>query len=249
MPDTREVLTDTTIFVSTVGDKVNFSDCMDHLLNQIVSAPIEIIDRVAPLSAAFHEMHLRCRTEFYIQVDEDMLLFPHAVRALRTSIGSAPRNIAMSCAPLWDCDAQRTIYGVKIYRFAIVKQFPYRNTASCEVEQLARLRVAGYEALLQPLDFANCLGEHGKHYSPETIFKRWQRCFQMHRLFGRMGWIEPYPRTLLDRYVKTGEILHLYAFLGAMAGIVDSSLPNGEQDWRDPNKALQRLQRYFPTES
>jgi hypothetical protein len=34
-----------------------------------------------------------------------------------------------------------------------------------------------------------------------------------------------------------------------MAGIIDAYLPNGEQDWRDPNKAVQRLQRYFLTES
>jgi hypothetical protein len=156
----------------------------------------------------FNEMHLRCRTEFYIQVDEDMLLFPHAVQALRTSIASASRNVWSSCASLWDCDAQRAIYGVKIYRLSIVK-VPYSNTPSCEIEQVAGLRAAGYEELLQPLDFANCLGEHGKHYSPETIFKRWQRCFQKHRLFGNMQWIEPYPRVLLDRYVKTGEILHL----------------------------------------
>jgi hypothetical protein len=249
MPDPREVLTDTTIFVSTVGDKASFSDCMDHLLNQTVSAPIEIIDRVGPMSAAFNEMHLRCRTEFYIQVDEDMLLFQHAVQALRTSIASAPKNVAGFCAPLWDCDAQRAIYGVKIYRLSIVKQFPYSNTASCEIEQFARLRAAGYEGLWPPLDFANCLGEHGKHYTPETIFKRWQRCFQKHRLFGNMQWIEPYPRILLDRYVKTREVLHLYAFLGAMAGIIDSSLPEGEQDWRDANEALERLQSYFPAES
>jgi hypothetical protein len=135
-----------------------------------------------------------------------MLLFPHAVQALRTSIASASRNVWSSCAPLWDCDAQRAIYGVKIYRLSIVKQFPYSNTPSCEIEQVARLRATGYEELLQPLDFANCLGEHGKHYSPETIFKRWQRCFQKHRLLGNMQWIEPYPRVLLDRYVKTGEI-------------------------------------------
>ena len=144
---------------------------------------------------------------------------------------------------------QRAIHGVKIYRLSIVKQFPYSNTQSCEIEQVARLQAAGYEELLQPLDFANCLGEHGKHYSPETIFKRRQRCFQKHRLFGNMQWIEPYPRVLLDRYVKTGEILHLYAFLGAMAGIIDTSLPEGEQDWRDTNKALERLQSYFPAES
>ena len=34
MPGTREVLTDTTIFVCPVGDKVDFSDCVDHLLTR-----------------------------------------------------------------------------------------------------------------------------------------------------------------------------------------------------------------------
>ena len=246
MPDTREALKDTTVYVSTIGDKANFDDCMGHLRAQTVGAPIEIIDHVAPMSAAFQQMLLSCRTEFYIQVDEDMILFPHALQTLRNSIGSAPTKIAMICAPLWDCDAERAIYGIKIYRSSIVKQFPYRNTASCEIEQLERLRAAGYDVRLHPLKPSNCLGEHGKHYTPETIFIRWQRCFQKHRLFGRMEWIEPYARTLLDRYVKTGETLHLYAFLGAVTGIVDSSLPNAEQDWRDKNEPLQRLHHYFP---
>jgi hypothetical protein len=242
----KKLFDDTTVFVTTIGDEANFNDCMVHLNNQIVGAPIEIIDHVAPMSSAFQEMHLRCRTEFYIQVDEDMILFPNAVQMLRSSIRSAPENVALSCAPLWDCDAQRAIYGVKIYRSSIVKQFPYRDTTSCEIEQLSRLRAAGYEAHLQPLEITSCLGEHGKHYSPETIFKRWQRCFQKHRLFGRMPWIEPYVRTLLDRYIQTRETLHLYAFLGAVAGIADSSIPTSEVDWRDENEAFQRLQRYFP---
>jgi hypothetical protein len=246
MPETRLALKDTTIFVCTIGDKANFDDCMNHLHAQTISAPIEVIDRVAPLSAAFQEMHLRCQTEFFIQVDEDMILFPHAVQTLRRSIELAPRKFAMTCAPLWDCDAQRLLYGVKIYRSSIVKQFPYRNTVSCDSEQLARLRAAGYDALVQPLKRSYCLGEHGKHYTPETIFKRWQRSFQKHRMFGKGDWIEPYARTLLDRYVISGEMLHLYAFLGAVAGIMDSSLPSGEQDWREANEPLQRLQRYFP---
>jgi len=244
-----ETIDDTTVFVTTIGDKANFDHCMLHLSKQTVAVPIDIIDHVAPMSAAFQEMHRRCRTDFYIQVDEDMILFPHAVETLRRAIRSAPKNIALSCAPLWDCDAQRAIHGIKIYRSSIVKQFPYRNTASCEIEQLSRLRAAGYEADLQPMQSDRCLGEHGKHYSPETIFKRWQRCFQKHRLFGRMPWIEPYARSLLDRYVQTGETLHLYAFLGAIAGITDSVIPARELDWRDTNEALQRLQKYFPTGS
>lgn len=245
----RKSLDDTTVFVSTIGDETNFADCITHLRAQTVATPIHIIDHVAPMSAAFQQMHLRCQTEYYVQVDEDMILFPHAIQTLRSSIGSSAENVAMTCAPLWDCDAECSIYGVKIYRSSIVKQFPYKNTASCEIEQLARLRTAGYEVVLQPLENAKCLGEHGKHYTPETIFKRWQRCFQKHRLYGRMPWIEPYARTLLDRYFRTGQTLHLYAFLGAIAGLTDSSLPDSEQDWRDPNEALQRLQHYFPTET
>lgn len=245
----REALDDTTVFVSTIGDEANFADCMNHLRAQTVNTPIEIVDHVAPMSAAFQQMHLRCRTEYYVQVDEDMILFPHAIQTLRSFIGSFPMNIAMACSPLWDCDAECSIYGVKIYRSSIVKQFPYKDSASCETEQLERLRAAGYEIVLQPLEDAKCLGEHGKHYTPETIFKRWQRCFQKHRLYGRMGWIEPYARGLLDRYRTTGQTLHLYAFLGAIAGITDTSLPTSEQDWRDANEALQRLQYYFLTDT
>jgi hypothetical protein len=240
---------DTTVFVTTIGDQANFADCMSHLASQTLSFPIDIIDHVAPMSAAFQEMHKRCRTDYYVQVDEDMILFPHAVQALRGLISCLPEKIAMACAPLWDCDAQCAIYGVKIYRSSIVKQFPYTNCASCEIEQLGRLQAAGYEYRLQPLNKRNCLGEHGKHYTPETIFKRWQRCFQTHRLFGRMGWIEPYAQRLLDRYLASRETLHLYAFLGAIAGITDSSLPDTERDWRDNNAALQRLKYYFPTRS
>jgi hypothetical protein len=109
-----------------VGDEASSADCMSHLRAQTVSVPVEIIDRVAPMSAAFQEMHLRCRMEFYVQVDEDMILLPHAFQTPRSSTGSAPSNVAMICAPLWDCDAARAIYGVKIYRSSIVKQFPYR---------------------------------------------------------------------------------------------------------------------------
>jgi hypothetical protein len=247
--ETPETLNDTTVFVTTVGDEANFADCMQHLRAQFGIAAIEIIDHVAPLSVAFQEMHVRCTTEFYVQVDEDMILFPDAIQRLRKSIETAPRNVALVCAPLWDCDAQCLIYGVKIYRWSIVKQFPYINNASCEIEQLGRLRAAGYEAIVQPLDSSYCLGEHGKHYTPRTIFQRWQRCFQKHRLFGRMDWIEPYAQTLLARYVETGEVLHLYAFLGAVAGIADSSLIDSEQNWRDPNEAFQRLQYYFRTQA
>lgn len=249
MPDERPYLEDVTVFVSTIGDEVNFADCMEHLHRQTVRFALDVIDHVAPMSAAFQEMQDRCRSEFYIQVDEDMILAPHAVADLRAWISSARKNVAMVCAPLWDCDAELAIYGVKIYRTDVVKRFPYRNAVGCEVDQMARLQAAGFDVDLRPLlGREACLGEHGKHYTPQTIFKRWQRCFQKHGEYGNMAWIEPYARRLLDRYAASGQTLHLYAFLGAMAGVVGPAPPDRELDWREANVALERVQHYFPAD-
>ena len=237
----------TTIFVTTIGDEANFADCMAHLRSQTVERPIEIINRVAPMSAALQQMHARCRTPYYVQVDEDMILFPEAIATLERLIRESPPQVALACATLWDCDTERSIYGVKIYRHAIVRQFPYENTLSCEVRQLDRIYAAGFTALLLPFgDRSTCLGEHGKHYTPETIFKRWQRMFQKRRESDNVAWIDPWARRLLDRYVATGEVLHLYALLGAVAGIAGERAPDREADWTQPNPALARLRPYFP---
>lgn len=236
----------TTIFVTTIGDKANFSDCMEHLRLQSVQRPVEIINRVAPLSAALQQMHDRCKTPFYVQVDEDMLLFPEAVETLERMIHAASAKAAFVCAPLWDCDTEQPLYGVKIYRHAIMKRFPYEDTLSCEILQMSRLEQAGYKFDLRPLDRKACLGEHGKHYTPKTIFKRWQRCFQKYHELDRLKWVEPWPQRLLDRYLETRKPLHLYALLGAVAGITSPAPANREVDFREPVPELDRILHYFP---
>jgi len=201
---------------------------------------------VAPMSAAFQQMIDRCRTPFYVQVDEDMILFPEAIERLQIMLEQSAPDTAIICAPLWDCDVQRPIQGLKIYRHEIVKQFPYRDLMICEIDQLRRIEAAGYKVVQLPVDGPHCLGEHGKHYTPESIFKRWQRSFQKHLQKGRMPWVAPYPQWLLDRYVETRDPRHLYALLGAIAGIAGAPAADKEQDWRVPNEALERIQRFFP---
>jgi len=241
-------LDDTTVFVTTVGDSVNLADCLSHLEGQTVRCRVQIIDHVAPMSAAFAQMHERCTTPHYVQVDEDMLLYPHALATLRELIGQTDSGVCLVCAPLWDWDVERPILGVKIYRHEIVKRFPYQQTLSCEVEQLRRMEAAGHKALLLSSDQSDavCLGEHGKHYTPETIFRRWQRLFHKRNELNNLSWLDPWPRRLLDRYIRTQEPLHLYAALGAIAGI--GSRPDGDRelDWREPNPAFMRMLRYFP---
>jgi glycosyltransferase involved in cell wall biosynthesis len=242
------VLDDVTVFVTTVGDEKNFSECMAHLRAQTVRCRIEVIDHVAPMSAAFAEMHARCTTPYYVQVDEDMMLHPQALSRLRELIGQSDGSVPLVCAPVWDCDVERPLLGIKIYRHEIVKRFPYQDTLSCEVTQLRQMASAGHHALVLPTEGPEvvCLGEHGKHYSPRTIFQRWQRLFQKRNELGNLHWLDPWPERLLERYVKTRGRVHLYAALGAIAGIAGRAYGRGELNWRDTNPAWNRMQYYFP---
>ena len=197
-----------TVFVLTVGDERNFSSCMACLDRQTAGFRLEVIDGVAPMAAAMAEMISRCRTPFYIQVDEDMHLFPHAVKSLYDAITGAPPEVALVSWPLWDCDIERAIYGVKVYRHEILREFPYKDAHSAERDQDLRLMDAGFEVVPVPLNGrAGCLGEHGKHYTPRSIYVRWRRQAETRRLDGpHRGRGVPRPRKTNRGSMKTEEV-------------------------------------------
>jgi hypothetical protein len=192
----------------------------------------------------------RCQTPFYIQVDEDMLLFPHAVRTLYGLMAAAPEKTAIICAPLWDCDVNRSIYGLKIYRHQVVRHFPYENVFSCERVQVQRIEAAGYEVVFLPLGTReSCVGEHGKHYTLRTVFRRWRRLMRKRRRYGNhCARGVPGPRFLLERYLNTKEPRHLYALLGAIGGLVGDLPPDRELDYRDQDPDFARLMEHFPAD-
>ena len=120
------------------------------------------------------------------------------------------------------------------------------------VARLSNLRGSGppgYDALVQPLNTSQWLMSTANIILLRQFLSAGSAASRSIVCSDGSDWIKSYPNTLLTRYIETGETLHLYAFLGAVAGIVDSSLLNSEQDWREPNEALQRLQRYFPAKS
>ncbi len=237
-----------TVFVLTVGDEANYNECIECLKKQNVTFLLETVRGVAPLGAALQQMIDHCTTPYYIQLDDDMHLYPDAVGRLYERITSSEkRRVAGYCAPLWDKDVEREILGIKIYRHEITKSYPYRDVYLCAVEQSERYAKDGF-ILQSEVPTGNSYGVHGALYTPKTMFARWKRTVQTHRRYRNMRWIEGYHSKHLERWRRTGDPLHLAAALGMVAGLCGTtpSVQSG-YDFRQEDSDWANVARmYFP---
>src|SRR3989338_9047053 len=76
---------DLTVYIITSGE-ASFQKSLRALEKQtLVSGKdfnIEVIRNVYPMSEAFNQMHMRCQTPFFVQVDADMILRDFAINYL-----------------------------------------------------------------------------------------------------------------------------------------------------------------------
>jgi hypothetical protein len=227
-----------TVFVATVGAP-SYAACLAHLHRQDSMFRLEIVEKVAPLSAALQVMLDRCATRFYVQVDEDMLLQPDAIRRLHQAISAAPPSVALHVAPLYDAHLRRAIHGVKIFRHEIVRRYPFADRESCEKDQIARLQADGYAVSRAPssklpADFDDVLGLHGTHWTAESIYERYATLARkLRRHPEKMAWFADTPLELGRRLRTRVSELDYFALMGCLAGLIGtSSEDQGEKDFR-----------------
>jgi len=233
-------------FVTTIGS-TTLPACLQRLREQTVECPVYLVENVAPFSAALQRMVDSCTTELVVQVDEDMLLEPFAIERLVGLIDKAPDNTVMSIAPLWDADLEMIIYGVKIYRHALVRQVPFESHVLGDRHDRELWEAAGFQWTRAPKVRGACIGEHGTDYTPEQIFERWRRLWQKKRAGKNIGWLEAWPDKLLERAITTRSRRDLFAFLGTVVGASEELWPDGDTpDFRRPNAVLDRLLELFP---
>lgn len=244
-----------TVFVSTI-DNVSFPDCMKHLAKQDCHFRLEVIENVAPMSAAFQQMIDRCRTPYYVQVDEDMLLKPHAIRTLYECVRASDIDHAIVVRLLWDDHLERAIQGVKIYRHGIVSKFPYRDVQSCERDQVARFQEQGFK-IGRPIDrvyYEDCpevLGYHGRFFHAESVYERYFTLMQKRRKYaGKVNWLDKHLIDFFERFKKEPTEFNLMAILGVLAGHLlghHSQTDAGEKDFRRYNSlpGLQSAREFY----
>lgn len=178
------------------------------------------------MNVALQCMLDRCGTEFFAQVDEDILLFPHAIRTLYEHIRQADAKVAMYVANLYDEHLDRCIRGVKIYRHAIVCRYPYRDLESCEKDQVKRFEADGYRVVAEPHEGTvrtspETLGLHGGHWTPQSIYERYLTLAQkLRRHPYPMRWFRGYPRRFLDDFLNDPSELNFFALMGPVVGSV-----------------------------
>ena len=218
-----------TVFLISSGEP-SVDECHRRLLEQDCRFQLKEICGVAPMDRAFQRMLDCCTTVLYVQVDADMLLEPLSIRHLFEAINRQPATVAMHFGWLWGDAEDRPIQGVKIYRHAITRCFPYVSSLSCEVPQLDAMRAAGYTftADVLPSSREECLGLHYSLQTPEMAFRRQQRLAAKFRARNYMSWWVVQPSRLLERWRVDPSQVNLAAVLGAVTGLTGPAMPDEE---------------------
>ncbi|MDH3690098.1 MAG: hypothetical protein OEU36_11540 [Gammaproteobacteria bacterium] len=228
-----------TVFVNTVGYPT-FENCIQHLQRQNCSFQLNVIDHVAPMSAAFQRMLDECTTPYFVQVDEDMLLYPHAVQSLYRCICAADENVAQFVCALYDVYLDQVIYGLKINRTEIVRRYPFGDVDGCEWDQVRRWRRDGFIDIRVPIegatrDSAQTLGLHGTYWTPQSIYIRYSMLERRRRKGNKThDWVLQTSMDLLKKYLQEPSELDFFALMGVLAGsLSDHQRVGHERDYRN----------------
>jgi len=77
-----------------------------------------------------------CESKFFLRVDDDMILNPHAVRFMWYMIKDQPSKVAMKGCKLWEPYSSKIIKGIKIYNTAIAKDIGFRISKIGKIDKL-----------------------------------------------------------------------------------------------------------------
>lgn len=233
----------TTVGVLTVGDP-SFPYCLAALEQQLdQNFTTEIISGVSPFNAAFQELIRRAKTEFIIQVDEDMLLYPQATKRMQEVMEAAPPNIGMVLFYLYDPDRDQRIHGVKIFRRSALQSVAARDLKASEMDVLEQMHAAGFSWVIHP----ETMGRHGVVYTPDTIYRRYQTMYE--KDISTWNVVVPDIRHKAEAFATSGNPNDLFALLGAARALTgEYTVVDKEKDFnRYESQALNVLKEALLT--
>ena len=136
-----------TIFLITInGHQLEYSLNSINNLDVDESVLINVIMNVSPTNKAYNLMRIRCKTEYFIQLDEDMELFQNSISIINESIklkGEKVKKYFLHTFKLIDnylgISNPPVIYGIKIYNNKIMKKYPTFKDGSQSISSVDQL--------------------------------------------------------------------------------------------------------------
>lgn len=232
VPRRPDAFDEVTVFVTTVGAPT-FQACLEQLCRQDCTFRLEVLDHVAPLGVALQRMVDTCTTHFYVQVDEDMLLYPHAIRTLWERIRERS-DTALVVGNLYDVHLERHIAGVKIFRHEAVRDHQVQGTPDWVAGLQQHLRRTGHRIVGMPFTDEGTLGLHGTAYTPAAAYERYASLARRWRAkVDYLDWFGGYPAIFLQRFLTDPSEVNFFALMGVIAGALDATPDMGrEKDFR-----------------
>ena len=228
----KNLIDELTVFVITTKKSVNYDECISALKAQNVLFDIIVIKDFHPMSKAFQKMIDKCKTPYYVQVDDDMILYPNAIERMYNCVIETDKKTSMISFQLLDVHLKMNIHGVKIYKHSIFKKYPYNlNCLSCEVEQISRMEKNGFHYLSSK----EVLGNHSPNWTDDGIFERYFNLMEKCKKF-EYYWMKALPSKLWEILKANPTKQNLYAVLGAYTSIISSQLENKEKDFTESKR-------------
>lgn len=234
-------LDDLTVFVISTENNPNYQNCLSALSKQTVSFKIKEIKGVAPMPKAYQQMIDECETSYYIQVDEDMILYSNAIETLYNSIKSKEDNVSMVVYNLFDVHLNFNILGVKINNHDILKKYPRWNKhgSILDVDQNRQMERDGYKIVV----CKDVIGDHSPLWTNELIFNRYFELIQRWKKYN-YDWMSELPKKLTKLYKNDPSEINFYALMGAMYSLTSTEKINiSDKNFNIKNKYYLELQK------
>lgn len=163
-----------TVFLLTTGSP-QFKKTLEVITEQILKTnglfTLDIIENVSPFSEACNSMLLRCKTPFFIQLDEDMILDDGTLELMLNTMKKELENNPNICQYVFRLrdDELGNILGVKIYNYNIVKNYKWKHEVSSDRLFNQSLKNDGYEIKVYGTK-NDTVGTHGLYRSQFELF-------------------------------------------------------------------------------
>lgn len=156
-----------TLVMMTCGELTE-KECLRAIEPFRSEIDFKVVRNVFPQIKALNQMIDLVETEFFIPLDADMVLEHDAWPRIRNAINKNKHNPQWHSIlfPLWDTLTDRQILALKILRTRIMKENPFRDSPTPDVEHYQRLTALGYTCIHDYLK-QRPIGKHivkGKHF-------------------------------------------------------------------------------------